>query len=76
MTLDICISVLSEDIVLPSVDTSWGTTLVTTDDKVLIFAVLVAADDGMAADVLVYVEPAFVLVFEVGRLVLSASVDV
>lgn len=77
-------SVLSKEAVVPSVDTSWGTTVVTVDEKVLIPAVAaivvccegVAADDGTAVIALVYVVPAVVPVFEVGWLVLPASVDV
>lgn len=61
VTFSTCVSVLSKEIVLPSVDTSCGTMVVTVDEKVLIAAVSgavicwerVAADDGIGVIVLV-----------------------
>lgn len=84
VTFSTCVSVLSKEAMVPSVDTSCGTTVVTVDEKVLIPAVAavvvccegLAADDGTAVIVLVYVVPAVVSVFGVGWPVLPASVDV
>lgn len=84
VTFSTCVSMLSKDVVVPSADTSCGTTVVTVDEKVLIPEVSrivvccegVAADNGMAGIVLVCVVPALVPVFEVGWSVLPASVDV